>query len=152
MLGPEPARSGDGAFRMRPSPTSAPERLSRRDPRAWIVLGFSGTFLALGVLFVAAPRAGAAVFGLPAPEGAGLGYVRAIGFRDLALALYLAGLALLASRRALALVLALTVLIPACDVALVATVIGLSSPGYLALHGAAGLAFAGLAWWVGRGG
>ena len=131
--------------------TPSSDRLLWHGIRTWVVLGVAGGFLLLGLLFVAAPRWGAALFGIPAPEGPGLAYVRAIGFRDLVLALYLVALTLFASRRALRLVLGLTTIIPACDVVLVAAVTGVSSPGHLALHGASAACFAALALWVGRG-
>ena len=125
-----------------------PGGLPLRGARAWTVLALAAAFFLLGVLFVLAPRAGAALFGLPAPEGLGLGYVRAIGFRDLVLALYLTGLTLVASRRAVALVLGLTIVIPACDTALLIAVTGFASPGHLALHAGTAVILAALAAWV----
>ncbi len=124
------------------------DRLSLCELKALVILAVAAGFLLLGSLFILAPRAGAALFGIPAPEGLGLAYLRAIGFRDLALSLYIASLALLSTRRALAIVLGLTTLIPLCDTALVAHAIGLSSPGHLALHGASALLFASLAAWI----
>jgi hypothetical protein len=103
-------------------------------------------FLGIGLLFVVAPQIAASVFGIAAPPGPGEAYIRAIGFRDLALALYLAGLAAWSTRGALSLVLGASVLIPICDIALVALVSG-PSPSLL-LHAAAGACLAGLAWWV----
>src|SRR5215204_4038125 len=111
------------------------DRLPFRHTKTWIVLGLSLIFLLIGGLFIVAPRWGATLFGIPAPEDRGLAYVQAIGFRDLALALYIIALTLFSTRRALGIVLGLTVLIPVCDVSLVATVTGLSSWGHLALHG-----------------
>jgi hypothetical protein len=99
---------------------------------------------------VFAPRWGAALFGIPAPEGLGLAYVRAIGFRDVALALYIMALAAFSTRRALCIVLGVTVLIPVCDLALLAALTGLSSPAHLALHAGSGVCFAGLALWLAR--
>ncbi len=121
---------------------------SVRTVQTLVFLGLSAVFLLLGLLLIAAPRWGALLFGLPAPEGDALGYVRAIGFRDVALALYIAALALWSMPRALALVLGLTVVIPVLDLALLLAVRGLSSPGHLALHGASALCFAGLTVWV----
>jgi Domain of unknown function (DUF4267) len=135
---------------MRQGPTEPSDRLALRQARTWVVLGLSMAFLLIGALFILAPRWGAALFGIPAPEDRGLAYVRAIGFRDLALALYIVGLTLFSSRRALSTVLALTVLIPVGDIGLVATVMGLSSPGHLALHGVSAICFALLAVWVRR--
>jgi hypothetical protein len=115
-----------------------------------VVLGLSVVFLLLGLLFIAAPHWGALLFGIAAPDGDAASYVRAIGFRDVALALYIAALALWSTPRALSLVLGLTVLIPVLDLALLLSVRGLSSPAHLALHGASVLCFAVLALWIGR--
>ena len=104
----------------------------------------------LGVLFLVAPRLGATLFGIPAPDGPGILYVRAIGLRDIALAAYLAGLARFGSRRGLGLVLALTMVIPIGDLALVAAHRGFS--GSLLLHGASLLYFGAAALWFLRGG
>ncbi len=126
------------------------DAVSFRRASTWIVLCLAAAFLVLGILFVVLPRWGAALFGIPAPEGPGRAYVRAIGFRDVALALYIMALALFSGRRALSIVLGVTVLIPVCDVALVAASIGLSSPGHLALHAGSAIIFAGLAFWLAR--
>lgn len=96
------------------------------------------------MLFVLAPRAGAALFGLPAPEGDALGYVRAIGIRDLAFGGYVLALAWRVGRRAAGLVLAVTVLIPASDLLLILAIRGFASPLHLLLH-AASLIYVGLA-------
>ena len=108
----------------------------------------AGVFLAIAALFVAAPALGAAVFGIPAPGGSGLAYVRALGLRDLALGLYLIGLALFSSRRAVGVVLAATVVIPVGDALLVLMQEGLSSPGHLLLHGLSGGCCAAVALWL----
>lgn len=109
----------------------------------------SGVFLVLGALFIAAPAAAAAFYGLPSREPAALFFVRAIGLRDLALATYLLGLTLAKQRRALAIVLAATILIPVGDVALLAS-FGAGWPIHYLLHGASLLCFAGLALWTSR--
>ncbi len=96
------------------------------------------------MLFVVAPRAGAAVFGLPAPEGDALGYLRAIGIRDLAFGGYVLALAWLAGRRAAGIVLAITLLIPVSDLALILSIRGFDSPLHLLLHAASGI-YVGLA-------
>jgi hypothetical protein len=124
---------------------AAPEDRALRGAAAWVVLAMAGVFLAIAALFVAAPALGAAVFGIPAPDGAGLAYVRAVGLRDLALALYLLGLARFSSRRAVGVVLAATVVIPAGDMLLVLAREGLSSPGHLLLHGLSGACCAAVA-------
>ena len=115
-----------------------------------IVLGLAGVFLLLGAGFVALPEWGALLFGIEAPSGEGLAYVRAIGFRDLALGLYIAGLALWSDRRALGIVLGLTTVIPVLDFALVLGMRGLSSPEHLLVHAASAAVFAALASWVMR--
>jgi hypothetical protein len=122
---------------------------SWRDAGTWLVLLLAAAFLAIGILFIAAPRPSAVLFGIPA-EGPAEPYIRAIGFRDLALALYLAGLTLLSTKRAVATVLGASVLIPICDIALVVLTTGLSSPGSFALHAAGGTALAILALWMRR--
>jgi hypothetical protein len=126
------------------------DRLALNEFRTWVVLGLALVLVLIGMLFVLAPVAGAALFGNPAPEGIGQAYLRAIGFRDLALGLYIGALALLATRRALVIVLGITVLIPVCDVALVAVMRGLTSPGHLLLHAGSAACFAVLASWVAR--
>ena len=135
---------------MKQGPTEPSDCLSFRQAKTWVVLGLSATFFLIGALFILAPRWGATLFGIPAPEDRGLAYVQAIGFRDLALALYISALVLLSTRRALGIVLALTALIPVCDVGLVATMTGLTSPGHLALHEVSAICFALLAIWVPR--
>jgi hypothetical protein len=125
---------------------------SLRPFERWAVLGLAGVFLLLGALFVAMPMSGARLFGIEVPQAEGLSYVRAIGFRDLVLALYIAALALWTDRRALGIVLALTTAIPVLDLGLILWAEGLSSPPHLVLHGASAAVFAGLAIWVRRGG
>jgi uncharacterized protein DUF4267 len=119
-----------------------------RGTGALVVLVMAGVFLFLAALFVAAPALGAAVFGIPAPDGPGLAYVRALGLRDLALGLYLLGLVRFCSRRAVGVVLAATVVIPVGDVLLVLAREGLSSPGHLLLHGLSGACCAAVALWL----
>jgi len=120
--------------------------LPRSEPSTWLVFALAAVFVALGLLFLFAPRLGAALFGIPAPDGIPLFYLPAIGLRDLAFGLYLAALALRSTPRTVALILFLTVLIPFGDIVLVAIVRGIGSP-YLLVHGlsAAALAFTG-AW------
>ena len=125
-----------------------PSGLSWSEPRAWLVLALSGVFIALGLLFVFAPRAGAALFGIAAPEGPGLSYVSAIGLRDLAFGSYLAALSRLSTRRTLGVVLGLTVLIPAGDVILVFLERGFDSPKHLLLHAVSGLVMALSSLWL----
>jgi hypothetical protein len=117
-----------------------------KDPLTLTVCLLSSVFLALGGLFVAAPMPAAEFFGLPTRDPAPIFYVRAIGFRDLALAVYLLGLALSGQRRALAIVLAGTLIIPIGDLALLASS-GAGRPIHYLLHGASLLCFAGLALW-----
>ena len=116
-------------------------------PSAWLVLALSGVFVLLGLLFVVAPRLGAALFGLPAPEGSALAYLPALGLRDLAFGLYLFALGRTAPPAALGAVLGITVLIPVGDIIIVALERGWDSPGHLVLHGASALTMAaGSAW------
>ena len=94
-------------------------RLSPTDLRLWVVLALALVFFGLGGLFLAAPALGALIYGVPEPEGIGRTTLRAIGARDAALALHLTGLSLLSTRRAVAIVLAGSLVIPACDLALI---------------------------------
>lgn len=110
-----------------------------------IVLALACIFGLIGILFVAAPEPAANVFGIPAHRAAHP-YIRALGFRDLALALYLAGLVWTANVGALKVVLGASVLIPICDVALILTHAGWSAIGSIALHAAVGIVLAALAW------
>ena len=126
-------------------------RLPIRKLSTWIVLAPAIGLTLLGLLFVLAPRLGAAVFGIAAPDGPGAAYLVAIGLRDIAFGLYIAALALLAERRAVGIVLAITVLIPTGDIAILLAERGLSAPGHLLLHALSGLYMAGAALWVLRG-
>ncbi|GJE48706.1 hypothetical protein GOFOIKOB_1738 [Methylobacterium tardum] len=100
-------------------------------------MALAAVFLCLGGLFIVSPSAGAAIFGIPAPSGVPAGYLRAIGFRDVALALYLAGLACFSTRRAVCLVLMASVFIPFCDVILV-WMSDSATFWQIALHGVSG--------------
>jgi hypothetical protein len=122
--------------------------LPLHEPSTWLVLALSGVFVLLGLLFVFAPRAGAALFGIAAPEGPGLSYVSAIGLRDLAFGAYLAALSRLATRRAVGTVLGLTIFIPAGDVILVFLERGFESPKHLLLHAGSGLVMAASSLWL----
>jgi EamA domain-containing membrane protein RarD len=135
-----------GAARM--TGRMAPSGLSPHEPSTWLVLALSGVFIALGLLFVFAPRAGAALFGIAAPEGPGLSYVSAIGLRDLAFGAYLAALSCLSTQRAVGTVLGLTVLIPIGDVILVFLERGFESPKHLLLHAGSGLVMAISSLWL----
>ena len=117
-------------------------------PSTWLVLALSGVFVLLGLLFIVAPRAGAALFGIAAPEGPGLSYVSAIGLRDLAFGAYLAALSRLSTRRAVGTVLGLTVLIPIGDVILVFLERGFDSLTHLLLHAGSGLVMAAASLWL----
>ncbi len=101
----------------------------------WFVRLLGVAFLGLGVLFLMAPRAGAALFGLAAPEGEGLGYLPAIALRDLAFGLYLLILSFTATRRALGLILAATLVIPMGDLIIVGASRGMDAVLNLSLHG-----------------
>ena len=57
--------------------------LSSGAPSTWLVRLLSLVFIGLGLLFLLAPLAGAALFGFAAPEGQGFGYLPAVGLRDL---------------------------------------------------------------------
>ena len=99
------------------------------------------------MVFVAAPRWGAAVFGLPAPEGSAAAWIT-VGFRDPAFGGYVLALALFSTRRAVGLVLGTTVLIPLGDTAVLLAVRGVSAPAHLLLHVASGCVLAAAAAWM----
>lgn len=119
-----------------------------REPTTWLVLALSGMFVLLGLLFVLAPQAGAALFGIRPTEDAGLSYVSAIGLRDLALGLYLFALARLSTRQSVGAILGITVLIPIGDVAIVWMERGLESPAHLLLHAGSAVLMAASAAWL----
>lgn len=123
--------------------------MSLKQPLAATLYLLSGTFIALAALFIMRPEQAAAVFGLESRDSASLFYVRAIGFRDLALAAYIVGLSLAGERRALFIVLIGTLVIPVSDMMLLAWSGAGASVCYV-LHGASLLCFAGLALWVSR--
>ena len=81
------------------------DRLSLSEAPIPVALALASVFLVLGALVVPAPLSGAALFGIPAPAGPGVVYLPAIGFRDVALALPMIGLACFSTRRALRVVL-----------------------------------------------
>ena len=119
------------------------------DPLAWAVFVLSGVFLLLGMLFIAWPDAAAELYGREAQDSSARFYVRAVAFRDAALALYLVGLVFAGSRRALAAVALGTVIIPSGDLLLLAASGRGDWPHYL-LHGSSLVCFALLAWSASR--
>ncbi|NGM36574.1 DUF4267 domain-containing protein [Methylobacterium sp. DB0501] len=131
----------------RPDPDPGGARLTPADLSVWAVLALALVFLVLGALFLAAPGAGALIYGIPEPEGAGRIALRAIGARDAGLALTLAGLAVFSTRRAVAIVLAASLAVPACDLALVA---GSAAWWQVALHLASAFVLALVALWLAR--
>jgi len=111
-----------------------PSGLPLHEPSTWLVFALSGVFVLLGLLFIFAPRAGAALFGIAAPEGPGLSYVSAMSR--------------LSTRRIVGTVLGLTILIPAGDVILVFLERGFESPKHLLLHAGSGIVMAAGAFWL----
>jgi len=132
------------------STTETVQVLRIKDASTWLVLAPAIGLMLIGACFILAPRVGALIFGIPAPDGPALAYLPAIGLRDLAFGLYIAGLAAFSTRRAVAIVLAATVLIPVGDIVLVLNERGLSSPWHLALHAASGLYMASASVWLFR--
>jgi hypothetical protein len=135
--------------RRRSPEVPAASRPAWRDPLTAAAVLLSGVFLLLGGLFVLAPGPGAALYGLDARADSALFYVRVVGVRDMALAIYLAGLAVAALQRALRVVALGTMVIPVGDMLLLAAS-GAGGPVHYLLHGASLLCFAGLAWASGR--
>ena len=112
-----------------------------------ILLLTSAVFFLLGGLFILVPIAGGVVYGLEAHTASGLFYIRAIGLRDLAVAGYIVGLTVVGQRPALAILLALTTVIPAGDLLL----LGLGGTAAVlnyVLHAISLIVFALLALWV----
>ncbi|WP_431271663.1 DUF4267 domain-containing protein [Dankookia sp. P2] len=122
-----------------------------RDPTAWPALALSLVLAALGLVFITAPRWGAAIFGLPPPEGAALAYIPVVGLRDLAFAGYLAGLLWRGDRAGARLVLAVTLLIPLGDLTILLAVRGTGAGWHLLPHAASAAAVA-AAWRILRAG
>lgn len=106
-------------------------------------------FGALGVLFVFAQTPAGRFYGIDPGSSSGLFYVRAVGFRDLALASYLLGLTFARQFRALSIVMLSTLVIPVGDILLLAAS-GRGQPIHYLLHAASFLCFAGGGWWAGR--
>jgi hypothetical protein len=99
------------------------------DPAAWPALAPAVALMVLGVVFIAAPGLGGAIFGMPAPEGDGAAWLAVVGLRDFAFGGYVLALALLG------------------DVLILLALRGLSSPGHLLLHlASAGVMAAAAAW------
>lgn len=117
-------------------------------PSTWLIWALSAVFVGIGFIFMFAPRAGAAIYGLAAPPETGPAYLIAIGLRDLAFGLYLFTLSRYASRRALGLILGITVLIPVGDVLIVSAQRGLEAWGHLLLHAGSGAVMAGASAWL----
>lgn len=116
-------------------------------PISVILLSF--VFAGLGILFVSAPVPAARFYGIDAGSPAGLFYVRAVGFRDVALATYLFGLTLARQFRALSIMMFATLVIPVGDIFLLAASGG-AQPIHYCLHAASLLCFAGMACWTRR--
>jgi hypothetical protein len=112
----------------------------------WMVRALAVIFAALGMLLIIWPQAGSILFGLGTDDVPALAYVRALGFRDIALSVYLLVLSQVAPQ-ACRTVLGISVLIPACDLILVLAERGVSAPGSLLLHAASGVCLAALALW-----
>jgi hypothetical protein len=111
----------------------------------WLLaLGFIG----VGVLFLGAPGIGTLLFGLPAPEWTHVGYLIAIGLRDLVFGICLLILSLTANRHILAQILAAIVMIPIGDTLIVLISRGISAPGHLLLHAASAAVMAGASIWL----
>lgn len=114
----------------------------------WLVRALGLGFMGLGLLFLIAPRSGAALFGLPAPEGEGFGYLPAIGLRDLAFGLYLLILSFTATQRILGLIFAATLVIPIGDLIVVASARGPDAILNLLLHGTSAAVMAAGSIWL----
>ncbi|PVE24286.1 small membrane hydrophobic protein [Microvirga sp. KLBC 81] len=122
--------------------------LPKNAPSTWLVWLLGLGFIGLGLLFLLAPPAGAALFGLSAPEGESFGYLPAIGLRDLAFGLYLLILSFTATQRVLGLIFAATIVIPIGDLIIVATARGADGLLNLLLHGVSAAVMAAGSIWL----
>lgn len=122
------------------------ERMRASEIETWIVLALALVFAGLAFAFWAWPAGGAALFGLVAETEGARAYLRAVAIRDLALAGYMIALLRLSTRRALAVLTAVTVVIPVCDLALLAIETGGLTLFHALVHGASALVFAALSW------
>jgi hypothetical protein len=113
------------------------DRLPWSDVRLWLALALAVIFVLLGLLFVLAPDAGAALFGLSAQISETLSYVVALGIRDIVLGGLIGAMAF-QGRRPLAVLLGISAIIPVFDVLLVASVEGFSSILNVLVHALAG--------------
>jgi hypothetical protein len=121
--------------------------LPKNEPSTWLVWALGLVFIGLGLLFLVVPRIGTLVFGLSA-EWMHIGYLFAIGLRDLTFGLYLLILSFTANQRILAWIFAATVVIPVGDVLIVFINQGISAPAHLLLHGASAAVMAGASLWL----
>ncbi len=128
--------------------TGSRRGLPAGEPSTWLVRLLSLGFMVLGLVFVFAPRAGASLFGLPAPEFESSGYLPAIGLRDLAFGLYLLILSLTSTQRVLGLIFAATLVIPIGDLVIVASARGPDAISNLMLHGVSAAVMAGASLWL----
>jgi hypothetical protein len=131
-----------------PTDRAQPRSSGASDVATFVAIAPAVALVLLGVVLIVAPRLGAAIFGLPVPEGPAMGYVRAIGVRDIAFGLYVLALAWFSGRRAAGILLAITVVIPIGDILVLLALTGLSSPGHLALHAASGVYMSAAAAWL----
>jgi hypothetical protein len=107
-----------------------PTGMSRRI----VIAAIGGCFILLGLLFIGAPTAGAALFGFPSDDPTSLVYVRALGLRDVGLGGYVLALLIMREPRALTAVALVSVCLPLGDAAIVG--VGLGSRAWInfALH------------------
>lgn len=124
------------------------QRRPIKDPRTWPALALAAVLMTLGGVFIISPRLGAAIFGLPAPEGVALAWLAVVGARDLVFGGYALALALLSTRRAVGVVLGATALIPLADILILLSVEGLALPAHLLLHLASAVIVAATAIWT----
>jgi hypothetical protein len=119
-------------------------QISIRDPSVWPAFGVAVALTGLGLLFILKPAWGAALFGLPAPEGPMAAWIAVVGMRDLAFGGYVLALLRFATLRAAGIVLAVTALIPVADVLILLRVHG-PDAGWNLLPHLASFAITGLA-------
>jgi hypothetical protein len=116
-------------------------------PLRLTVSAVSVAFFLLASLFILHPAEGATLFGLATEDRTALFFVRAVGLRDLALAIYLLALAYAGDTRPLVILLAGTIVIPVGDLVLLLNA-GVGSNAHSLLHFASSVLFASLACWA----
>jgi Domain of unknown function (DUF4267) len=126
-------------------------RLRARSAMFWLVALIAAGIIFIGARFLVVPLPAADAFGVPANGSHPLAYLWAKGTRDIVSGLLLMALVLAgASRRIVALFLAVAALIPIGDFLNVRANEGVTNPTALAIHGGTAVGMLILAWCLAR--